>query len=127
MSTKSGRSVFHNPWFVAGVAVVTVIVAAGAYSARARASASLASPRVTSIIQVTHDGFRKTNLLADDTQLYVTELPASQRVIAKVSLPQSDRSLVSSPFSNPQALDLSPDHTNLLVAPVQSGVTDDEF
>jgi Tol biopolymer transport system component len=127
MGTILGKSVFHNPSLVAGVAVVAIVTAAGVYSARARASASLASPRVTSITQVTHDGFRKTNLLADDTQLYVTELPASQRVIAKVSLPQSDRSLVSSPFSNLQALDLSPDHTKLLVAPVQSGVRDDEF
>lgn len=123
----SGKSVFHNPSFLAGVAVIGLIAAAGAYSARARASASLASPRVTSITQVTHDGFRKTNLLADDTQLYVTELPGSQRVIAKVSLLQSDRSLVSSPFSNLQALDLSPDHTKLLVAPIQSGMSDDEF
>jgi Tol biopolymer transport system component len=94
---------------------------------RALGSASVASPRVTSITQITHDGFRKTNLLADETQLYVTELPAAQRVIAKVSLPQSDRSLVPSPFTNLQALDLSPDHTKLLVAPIQAGSSDDEF
>ena len=78
-------------------------------------------------MQITHDGFRKTNLLADDSQLYVTELPAANRVIAKVSLPHSNRSLVASPFSNLQALDLSPDHTKLLVAPIQAGTSDDEF
>jgi Tol biopolymer transport system component len=66
-------------------------------------------------------------LLADDSQLYVTELPAAHRVIAKVSLPHSDRSLVASPFSNLQALDLSPDRTKLLVAPKQGGSSEDEF
>ena len=94
---------------------------------RARGSASVPSPRVTTITQITHDGYRKTNLLADDNQLYVTELPASQRVIARVSLAHSDRSLVPSPFSNLQALDLSPDHTKLLVAPIQAGSSEDEF
>jgi Tol biopolymer transport system component len=48
-------------------------------------------------------------------------------VIAKVSLQHSDRSLVSSPFSNLQALDLSPDHVRLLVAPIQGGPGDNEF
>ncbi len=48
-------------------------------------------------------------------------------MIAKVSLERSDRSLVSSPFSNLQALDLSPDHTRLLVSPIQGGSVDNEF
>ena len=84
-------------------------------------------PRVTSIAQVTHDGFAKTNLLSDDSNLYVTEWTAGRHVIAKVSLKHADRSLVSSPFSNLQAFDLSPDHARLLVAPVQGGAGDNEF
>jgi Tol biopolymer transport system component len=87
----------------------------------------MAAPRVTSITQVTHDGFRKTNLLADDSELFVTELPAANRVIARVSLSDSGRSLVASPFSNLQALDLSADRSRLLVAPIQAGSSDDEF
>jgi len=93
----------------------------------AHASAAAIAPRVTSITQVTRDGFRKTNLLGDNSQLFVTELPAAQRVIAKVSVPQSDRSLVATPFSNLQALDLSSDRTKLLVAPRQAGSSEDEF
>jgi Tol biopolymer transport system component len=100
---------------------------AGVLSVRARGAASAASPRVTSITQITHDGFRKTNLLGDDAQLYVTELPAAHRVIARVSLSNADRSLLRSPFLNLQALDLSPDHTKLLVAPIHSGDRDNEF
>ena len=73
-------------------------------------------PRVTAITKITHDGYRKASLLADDSQLYVTELPAAKRVIAKVSLAKSERSLVGSPFSSLQALDLSPDRSKLLVS-----------
>jgi Tol biopolymer transport system component len=108
--------------FLAIVAIAGMLAASGLFpGSRARGATSLASPRVTSIAQITHDGFRKTNLLADDSQLFVTESPAANRVIAKVALPSSDRSLVPSPFSNLKALDLSPDHSKLLVAPMQAG------
>jgi Tol biopolymer transport system component len=125
MSTPSkGVAAFRVPLLLALVTLAGIITLAGF---RAHGAASVASPRVTSITQITHDGFRKTHLVADDSQLYVTEVPAAQRVIAKVTLPESNRSLVASPFSNLQALDLSPDHTKLLVAPIQAGSSDDEF
>jgi Tol biopolymer transport system component len=120
-------SVLRIPLSLALLTLAGVIAVAGALpEGRAHASGSVAEPRVTSITQITHDGFRKTNLLADGSHLYVTELPSSHRVITKVSLPSLDRSLVPSPFSNLQALDLSPDHAKLLVAPLQGG-SDDEF
>ncbi len=103
-----------------------VAVAVASHWSPARGSA-LALPRVTSVTKITHDGVVKTNLLSDDSNLYVTEWPASHHVIAKVSLQGSDRSLVSSPFSNLQALDLSPDHSKLLVSPVQNGSRNNEF
>lgn len=108
-------------------AVLTIaglIVLAGAYSgSEVRGAASTPSPRVTSISQITHDGIRKTNLLAGDSQLYVTELPQADRVVAKVMLPGADRSLVTSPFSSLQALDLSPDRTRLLVSATKGSST----
>src|SRR5579863_10158133 len=128
MSTPSANtSVFKIPLFLAIVGLVGIVALAGPFSARVRGAAPKAAPRVTSITQVTHDGFRKTNLLADDSELFVTELPAANRVIAKVSLPDSGRSLVASPFSSLQALDLSADRSRLLVAPIQAGSSDDEF
>src|SRR5208282_3648520 len=134
MSTGSGKvSALKGTLFLGVLTLVGMIAVAGVFpGSRARGAASVAEPRVTSITQITRDGFRKTNLLADDSQLYVTELPGAQRVIARVSLsssdqPKSDRSVVASPFSNLQALDLSPDHSKLLVAPIQSGSSDDEF
>jgi len=74
---------------------------------------------VVSITQLTHDGVSKASLLSDDTNLYVTELPSTGRVLAKFTLPGASRSLIPSMFSNVQALDISPDHTNLLVAPAR--------
>jgi Tol biopolymer transport system component len=128
MSTPTEKIVARRiALFLALVAGIGFIAIAGVFSVRAGGAASVPAAKVTSITQITHDGFRKTHLLADDSQLYVTEVPAAQRVIAKVSLPESNRSLVASPFANLQALDLSPDHTKLLVAPIQAGSSDDEF
>ena len=128
MSTPSANTaVFKIRLFLTIVGLVGFLALADPFSARVCGAAPTAAPRVTSITQVTHDGFRKTNLLADGSELFVTELPAANRVIAKVSLPDSGRSLVASPFSNLQALDLSPDHSRLLVAPIQAGSSDDEF
>ena len=101
---------------LAAVTIAVMIVLAGSKENIVRGAGTGPVPRVTAITKITHDGYRKASLLADDSQLYVTELPASARVIAKVSLAKSERSLVRSPFSSLQALDLSPDHSKLLVS-----------
>jgi len=70
MSTPSERvSAFKIPLFVTIVTLAGMIALVGVFpGSRVRGAASVASPRVTSIIQITHDGFRKTNLLADDSR-----------------------------------------------------------
>ncbi len=113
--------------FLAIFTIVGMVVLAGTRESQVRGAAAEPSPRVTAITQITHDGLRKTNLLADDSQLYVTELPESNRVVAKVTLAGSERSVVSSPFSNWQALDVSPDRTKLLVSATQAGSGNSEF
>lgn len=113
--------------FLVILILIGIVAVAGAFSEDHARGAALASPRVTSVTKITHDGVSKTNLLSDDSNLYVTEWPAARHVIAKVSLQSSVRSLVSSPFSNLQALDLSPDRTKLLVSPIQGGSGDNEF
>lgn len=113
---------------LAFLTIVGMIVVAGTYrESMVRGAASGPMPRVTAITQVTHDGYRKENLLADDSQLYVTELPVANRVIVKVTLPGADRSVVPSPFASLQALDLSPDHTKLLVSSVSKSSSESEF
>src|ERR1051326_2347753 len=110
------------------VTVVGIIVVAGSNQENLlRGAGTDPAPRVTAITQVTHDGYRKTNLLADDGQLFVTELPASNRVIARVSLPNSDRSLLRTPFTSLQALDISPDHSKLLVSSASKSSGENEF
>lgn len=90
-------------------------------------AASGPAPRVTAITQITHDGYRKSNLLSDDTHLFVTELPTANRVIAKVTLPGSDRSVLPSPFASLQALDVSSDHSRLLVSSTSKTSGESEF
>jgi Tol biopolymer transport system component len=115
-------------FFLAFLTIFGMVVLAGTYQGNmVRGAGTGPAPRVTAIKQITHDGFRKTNLLADDSQLYVTELPASNRLIAKVTLPNSDRSVLPSPFSSLQALDLSPDHSKLLVSSSSKTSGDPEF
>jgi Tol biopolymer transport system component len=128
MTTERERvSALKISWFLAILTLVGIVVVAGAFPENLARGSALALPTVTSVAQITHDGVSKTNLLSDDSNLYVTEWPAAHHVIAKVSLQRSDRSLVSSPFSNLQALDLSPDHTKLLVSPIHGGSGDNEF
>jgi Tol biopolymer transport system component len=79
--------------------------------------------KVTSVIQLTHDGVTKTGLLSDDSNLYITELPTGQHVVAKFSLKTSDQSLISSSLANIRALDISPDGTRLLVSPINGGIS----
>lgn len=112
---------------LAALAIVGTLAAAGTFRGRDAGASAPALPKVTAVTQFTHDGISKTNLLADDSNLYVTEWPAARHVVAKVSLSRSERSLVSSPFPNLQALDLSPDRSKLLVSPIQGGSGDNEF
>ncbi len=106
---------------LAAITVVAMVVLAGSKENMVRGAGTGPMPRVTAIKQVTHDGYRKTSLLADDSHLYVTEAPATNRVIAKVSLDGAGRSLVRSQFPSLQALDLSADHSRLLVSSKSEG------
>lgn len=112
-----GRSDLKVRLILAVLTIFGTTVLAGTYHDNmVEGAASGPAPRVTAITQVTHDGYRKENLLADDSRLFVTELPESSRVIAKVELPGANRTVMPSSFNNPQALDLSPDHATLLIS-----------
>ncbi len=113
--------------FVPSLMSFLVLAAAAASSADHPNEAVVVSPQVITVTQVTHDGIIKTNLLSDDSNLYITEWPAAHHVIARVSLQNADRSVLPSTFSNLQALDISPDHARLLVSPIQGGGGDSEF
>jgi len=88
---------------------------------------SVDSPRVTATTQITRDGLSKTKLVADENNLYVTGWPAGRHVVTKVPLQGAEQSTVATPFSNVQALDISPDGKRLLVVPVQGGMAGAEL
>ncbi len=114
--------------FLAVLTIFGMVVLAGTYQGNmVRGAGAGPTPRVTAIKQITRDGYRKTNLLADDSQLFVTELPSTSRVIAKVSLPNSNRSILPTPFASLQALDLSPDRSKLLVSSSSKNSGDPEL
>jgi Tol biopolymer transport system component len=112
---------------LATITLVSLIAVPASFSSDASPAPSVEPPRVTSITQITKDGLSKTKLVADETNLYVTEWPSGRHVITKVPLQGAQFSTVTTPFSNVQALDLSPDGKKLLIAPVQGGSTGAEL
>jgi Tol biopolymer transport system component len=98
--------------------LIAILAAQGADAPKETVSRQ---PAVKSVTQVTRDGVSKTNLLADESNLYVTEWPAARHVVAKVSLADAHRSVISTAFPNVQALDISADGSKLLVSPIQTG------
>src|SRR5215475_13119478 len=73
-------------------------------------------PKVTAVLQITHDGISKTNLIADDNDLFVTESPATGHVVSKLSLRATEPVVVPAGFADAQAMDISADRTKLLVS-----------
>jgi Tol biopolymer transport system component len=112
--------------FVSTHAFLLLVATSAALGADNPKDAVVHPPAATSVRQVTSDGVSKTNLLSDESNLYVTEWPAARHVVARVSLSGANRLVVSNPFPNVQALDISPDRSQLLVSPMQSG-GDNEF
>ena len=109
------------------LSIVSLFIVAGTMRSDLQGAASGMMPRVTAITQVTHDGYRKTNLLSNDANLFVTESPEENRVVAKVTLPGSERSVLPSPFASLQALDVSPDQSKLLVSSTSKTSGESEF
>ncbi len=127
MREKAGALKLHALPALTATVTLVAFIAVAAVSHGSSGDSPPQSVRVISVTEATHDGFSKTSLLADTDHLYVTEWPAAHHVIAKVSLKGSKRSVITSPFSNVQALDLSLDHNKLLVAPMKGGSGDNEF
>src|SRR5205085_9444090 len=108
------------------VSIQTVSLLFFTFAAFSADNPDVVQPKVTGITQVTRDGVSKTNLLSDGSDLYVTEWPAARHIVAKVSLTSGNRRIIQNRFTNVQALDISPDHSKLLISPMQTG-GDNEF
>src|SRR6266851_2643349 len=85
----------------------------------------LPPPRVLNTTQITHDGISKTGgLLTDGSRLYITESTGAKQLVragtnqflVQGSVTGGDTSVIPTPFTNTAMFDISPDHSQLLVA-----------
>ena len=72
-------------------------------------------PRVTGTMQITHDGYSMSTMLTDGSRIYVTQLRPEGTVLAQVSVTGGESSAIPTPVPNMVILDISPDHSQLLV------------
>jgi serine/threonine protein kinase/Tol biopolymer transport system component len=100
-------------WKILVPATVVVIALVGTFAWLSR---SLPPPRVLKTIQITHDGISKTNVLTDGSRLYITESTGTKQFLVQGSAAGGDTSVIPTPFSNTAMSDISPDHSQLLVA-----------
>jgi serine/threonine protein kinase/Tol biopolymer transport system component len=86
----------------------------------------LPAPKVTGSVQVTDDQLPKLNFVTDGARLYVGELVAGHYVVGQVSSAGGETSQIPTQFPNVQIFDISPSHSELLVAGFTTG-TASEF
>ncbi len=104
------RTRFSWPW--AAGAIATCLAAALIWWLRS----PLPPPRLLSVTQITRDGIRKNPaILTDGVRLYFGEAP-DNLTLSQVSMNGGDVAAIPTPFPNAQTLDISPDHSQLLVA-----------
>jgi Tol biopolymer transport system component len=115
VKTHARVPVVHFVLAVVCVSPIVVGVCAG------RSSKPGKTPKVLAVNQITHDGVNKANLLSDGSSLYISESAGTQRLVARVSLQTSDRSVVQTTLGNLQALDISSDRKRILVSSMESG------
>jgi Tol biopolymer transport system component/DNA-binding winged helix-turn-helix (wHTH) protein len=76
----------------------------------------LPPPRVLSTTQLTHDGLTKTGVLTDGSRLYITETTGSKQFLVQASAAGGESTVISTPFDSIVTSDISPDHSQMLVA-----------
>jgi serine/threonine protein kinase/Tol biopolymer transport system component len=100
-------------WKIAIQAGVVILVAVSALIWLGR---PVPPPRVLRTTQITHDGVPKASVLTDGSRLYIIEPFGHQNRLVQVAANGGDTSPVPNPFSNVVSSDISPDHSQLLVA-----------
>jgi len=107
--TPGGRKL----WKILVPTAALVVVLGGIFAWLSR---PLPPPKVLKTSQITHDGVTKTNLLTDGSRLYITESTGTKQFLVQGSVTGGDTSAIPTPFSNTALFDISPDHSQLLVA-----------
>jgi eukaryotic-like serine/threonine-protein kinase len=103
----------RNLWKILVPTAVVVVVLAGMFAWFSR---PFSPPKVVKTIQITHDGVPKGNVLTDGSRLYISESTGMKEFLVQASVTGGDTSVITTPFSNTRIFDISPDHSQLLVA-----------
>jgi Tol biopolymer transport system component/DNA-binding winged helix-turn-helix (wHTH) protein len=121
VSTQAGRRLRILPSFLAAIALVVAGVAA--YELW-----PVPPPRVLRKVQLTHFG-RAVNwrgMVTDGARIFFSEVQGGRETIDQVPVAGGDPTAFPLPFANAEVLDISPDHTDLLVASF-TGLEDDDL
>ena len=72
-------------------------------------------PRVLATTQLTRDGMPKDGLFTDGSRLYIGEFNGTTRLLVQTAVTGGETALIPTPFPAVGLLDISPDHSQLLV------------
>ncbi len=72
-------------------------------------------PRVLAATQLTSDGVQKLGLLTDGSRLYITETKGTSQFLVQASVAGGETSTIPTTFPDVSLVDISPDHSRLLV------------
>ncbi len=97
-------------WMAAGLSVIAVLAIVFFWL-----NSAPPPPRVLNTTQLTSDGMPKGNLVTDGSRLYLGETTDASRIV-EASATGGETSPLPTPFANAYINDISPDHTQLLVA-----------
>ena len=95
------------------LAVVTVVLAIAAMLVWLRLPP--VPPRVLATTQLTSDGVQKLGLLTDGSRLYITETKGTSQFLVQASVAGGETSTIPTTFPDVSLVDISPDHSRLLV------------
>jgi serine/threonine protein kinase/Tol biopolymer transport system component len=99
------------PW---AVAALTAVIAVAAVLWWLRSSPPL--PRLVGVTQITSDRLAKNApMFTDGVRIYFGEISAERFVLSQVATTGGEVAAVSTPLLNANAIDISPDHAQLLV------------
>jgi serine/threonine protein kinase/Tol biopolymer transport system component len=107
------------PWIAA------LLIAIIALAVFAWLRSPLPPPKVLATTQLTHDTIPKVSVLTDGSRLYITETSGGNQLLVEASSVGGQTSAIPSPLNNVGLLDVSPDHTQLLVVSLRG--TETEF
>ena len=72
-------------------------------------------PRWVGTTQITHDGLPKCCIVTDGSRIYFDQFLSGSPVLTQVSAAGGESSVISTQIRDPMILDISPDHSELLI------------